>query len=43
MKLLQKLNNIYDEFDSYTIVDVKLYNSSFNMRSDKNTFDEFLA
>ena len=39
--MLENLNNIYNEFDSYEIVNAKLYNLNFNIKK-KQTFNEFL-
>ena len=40
-KMLEDLDNMYVEFDSYETTDATLHDPNFNMK--KETFDEFLA
>ena len=43
-KMLEKLNNIYNEFDAYRTTDATLHNLDFDINMQKKeTFDEFLT
>ena len=39
--MLEDLNNIFDEFNSYETADARLYNSTFDIKKIE-TFDRFL-
>ena len=41
-KILEDLNNMYNEFDTYEKADARLYNPDFDMQK-KETFNQFLT